>query len=76
MENETRRGYMLRGSIRLGVSLVFSLGLINRICVCVSVCRAGSLNHFSGEPDRGASNFSQSQRGISNPPPSSPPRGF
>ena len=29
---------------------------------CLS--RAGSLNHFSGEPDRGAPNFSQSQRGI------------
>ena len=27
--------------------------------------RAGSLNHFSGEPDRGEPNFSQSQRGIS-----------
>ena len=27
--------------------------------------RAGSLNHFSGEPNRGAPNFSQSQRGIS-----------
>ena len=27
--------------------------------------RAGSLNHFSGEPGRGAPNFSQSQRGIS-----------
>ena len=27
--------------------------------------RAWSLNHFIGEPDRGAPNFSQSQRGIS-----------
>ena len=27
--------------------------------------RAGSLNQFNGEPNRGALNFSQSQRGIS-----------
>ena len=25
---------------------------------------AGSLNHFSGDPDRGEPSFSQSQRGI------------
>ena len=31
----------------------------------VILLRAGSLNHFSGEADRGEQNFSQSQRGIS-----------
>ena len=31
----------------------------------INVTRAGSLNNFSGEPDRGEPNFSQSQRCIS-----------
>ena len=31
----------------------------------LNIIRAGSLNHFSSEPDRGKPNFSQSQRGIS-----------
>ena len=31
----------------------------------VNINRAGSLNHFSGEPDWEEPNFSQSKRGIS-----------
>ena len=38
--------------------------LLIRLCLVVKDIRAGSLNHFSGEPDWGAPNFSQAQRDI------------